>query len=136
MIDVLFAESVGSNQVSRFVSGLADEYGPTEKLLLERLLGSPVIHAADPNQSPSEDILGNVRDTSPDLGAFEVEVGGGLLGDLDLDGDVDSEDVEICLQVMLDYEQDPEIWRRADLNRDGSVNALDLQSLVIAMQTG
>jgi hypothetical protein len=121
----IFAD--GSTTIRQAFERLVMSYGvPTED--------SPVIDAADPNQSPSEDILGNVRDTSPDIGAFEVEAGSGLLGDLDSDGDVDSEDVEICLQVMLGYEQDRGIWLRADLNRDGSINALDLQSLVVVMQ--
>ncbi len=119
----------GSSTIRQAFERLVMSYGvPAED--------SPVIDAGDPAQSPSEDILGNVRDTVPDLGAFEVEVGGGLLGDLDLDGDVDSADVEICLRVVLGYEQDRRIWRRADLNRDGSVNVLDLQLLVMVMQTG
>jgi hypothetical protein len=119
----------GSTTIRQAFERLVNSYGvPAE--------GSPVIDATDPGQSPSEDILGNIRDDTPDLGAFEVEMGSGLLGDLDLDGDVDSVDVEICLQVMLGYEQDPAIWRRADLNLDSVVNSLDLQSLIMVMLTG
>jgi hypothetical protein len=34
--------------------------------------GSSVLDAADPAQSPEDDILGIARGASPDIGAFEV----------------------------------------------------------------
>jgi hypothetical protein len=123
----IFAD--GSTTIRQAFERLVMSYGvPAE--------GSPVIDAADPGHSPSEDILGKARDNAPDLGAFEAETGIGLFGDLDLDGDVDSVDVQICIQVMLGYQQDPGVGRRADLNRDGLVNSLDLQSMIMLILTG
>jgi hypothetical protein len=123
----IFAD--GSTSIRQAFERLVMLYGvPAE--------GSPVIDMADPGHSPSEDILGNPRGNAPDLGAFEVEVGSTVLGDLDLDGDVDSVDVEICIAVIMGHEQDPGIRRRADLNGDGLVNTLDLQSVVMVMLTG
>jgi hypothetical protein len=120
----------GSTTIRQAFEHLVISYGvPSE--------GSPVIDAADPGQSPSEDILGNSRslDGMPDLGAYEVDTGDQLLGDLNLDGIVDDTDLQICIQVVLGYELGEEIRGRADLNQDGLVNSLDMQMIVIAMLT-
>jgi hypothetical protein len=53
-----------------------------------------------------------------------------LIGDLNLDGQVDASDIQLCFNVVLGIEQDPDIFSRADVNEDGKVNALDLQMIV------
>ncbi len=45
VLGALFGEAVGSGQVVRFVSYISREYQSLEKLLLRRLLQSPVLHA-------------------------------------------------------------------------------------------
>lgn len=51
-------------------------------------------------------------------------------GDLNLDGVVNSLDVDICVNIILGFEQDVAIRSRADMNRDGRVDVLDLQKIV------
>ena len=44
--------------------------------------GSPIVDAADPASSASDDILGRSRGQAPDLGAFELDPkGGGVFAD-------------------------------------------------------
>jgi hypothetical protein len=51
-------------------------------------------------------------------------------GDLNLDGVVNGEDVDICVNVILGFEKDGAISVRADMNLDGRVNVLDLQKII------
>ena len=51
-------------------------------------------------------------------------------GDLNLDGVVNSEDVDLCVEVILGHEEDAAIHLRADMNRDNHVDVLDLQKIV------
>ena len=53
-----------------------------------------------------------------------------LLGDINLDGQVDVLDVQICVNVFLGSETDPAAVLRADANSDGAVNVLDVQIVV------
>jgi hypothetical protein len=39
-------------------------------------------------------------------------------------------DVQLCVNVFLGVATDPEVIARADVNRDGSVNVLDVQRIV------
>jgi hypothetical protein len=50
-------------------------------------------------------------------------------GDLNLDGHIDSLDLQLCINVFLGMEHDPAISQRADLNGDGSVNLMDIELL-------
>jgi hypothetical protein len=43
---------------------------------------------------------------------------------------VDVLDVQLCGNVFLGIESDPEIVARADVNGDGAVNVLDVQAIV------
>jgi len=52
--------------------------------------------------------------------------------DLNLDGQVDVLDVQLCVNVFLGSETDPEKVARADVNGDGAVNVLDVQVIVNA----
>lgn len=50
--------------------------------------------------------------------------------DLNLDGQVDITDVQLCVNVFMGTETSPEITFRADVNSDGAVNILDVQLIV------
>jgi hypothetical protein len=66
---------------------------------------------------------------APDLGAFEFGSQGPTCdGDLDEDGDFDSSDVNLMLDVILG--RNTQIFC-VDLDDDGQVNVIDLQMLVI-----
>lgn len=93
---------------------------------------SPIIDAADPGFSPSEDILGNPRPigATQDIGAVELEMLSSLAGDLNLDGNLTQDDVQLCVRLILGLENDAGLSGRADLNQDGVVNVLDLQALI------
>lgn len=60
----------------------------------------------------------------------ELTLDAELKGDLNLDNQIDHADIRLCIDVMLDREDDTEIIRRANLNRDNEVNVLDLQELI------
>ena len=51
-------------------------------------------------------------------------------GDLSLDGQVNVIDVQLCVNVVLGNEAEPDLVVRADVNGDGSVNVVDVQSIV------
>jgi hypothetical protein len=51
-------------------------------------------------------------------------------GDLNLDGIVNIQDVDLCVDVILGREEDAAIHRRADVNQDNRVNVLDLQRII------
>jgi hypothetical protein len=54
----------------------------------------------------------------------------GLGGDVNGDGVVDVLDVQLCVNVILGTETDPDIVYRADVNGDGNVDVLDVQEIV------
>jgi len=64
-----------------------------------------------------------------DIGAYEY-INHEILGDLNLDGIVDEADVRLCARVVLGLEEDAEVVRRADLNLDRKVDALDVQKMI------
>ena len=43
-------------------------------------------------------------------------------GDLNLDGVVNGDDVDICVDIILGFERDPTLFSRADMNLDGGVD--------------
>ncbi|MCK5240815.1 hypothetical protein KAR34_00045 [bacterium] len=70
------------------------------------------------------------------LPVTENEVGPTWLqstADLNQDGRTDIQDIQLCVNVVLETETDPDIVARADVNKDGSVNTLDIQEVVNAV---
>jgi hypothetical protein len=59
-----------------------------------------------------------------DIGAFEYR--SGWLEDINEDGVVNTEDVQICVNAVLGVVSNP----RADVNRDGKVDSLDIQQVL------
>lgn len=50
--------------------------------------------------------------------------------DLNLDGVVNILDAQLCIDVLLQFENEPNIRDRADVNADGEVNSVDLQQII------
>ena len=56
--------------------------------------------------------------------------------DINADGKVDIVDVQLCINVFLGVELDPEISELADVNGDGNVNVIDVQQVVNSILMG
>jgi parallel beta-helix repeat protein len=50
--------------------------------------------------------------------------------DINLDGSIDSLDVQLCVEVLAGWETGADIVKRADVNDDGKVNSIDVQQIV------
>lgn len=57
-----------------------------------------------------------------------------LLGDVDVDEDMDAFDAMTLADVLLEIDLDPRHRCAADLIGDENLNGLDLQTLVVALQ--
>ncbi|MCK5218092.1 right-handed parallel beta-helix repeat-containing protein, partial [bacterium] len=70
--------------------------------------------------------------SAPDIGAYEYGVNQNQFSpaDLNQDGWTDIQDIQLCVNVILETQTDPDIVARADVNKDGSVNTLDIQEIV------
>ncbi|MBO4871074.1 MAG: leucine-rich repeat protein [Muribaculaceae bacterium] len=51
-------------------------------------------------------------------------------GDLNGDGAVDVADVNICINIILEIDNDPEVKALADLNGDGTVDVADVNAII------
>jgi len=97
--------------------------------------GSPVIDAGT-NVNLTADYRGNPipQGNAPDIGAFESEDSESLLpGDANDDGEVTFEDVDECIQHILnpDTHQFPgDGFTNADMDGNGIINILDVQAIV------
>jgi len=56
--------------------------------------------------------------------------------DINADGKVDIVDVQLCINVFLGVELDPDISTKADINGDGNINVIDVQQIVNAILMG
>jgi hypothetical protein len=56
--------------------------------------------------------------------------GVGSKEDINLDGSVNSMDVQLCANVLIGWEMDADIVKRADVNDDGVVNTSDVRQIV------
>ncbi|MBO4870585.1 MAG: leucine-rich repeat protein [Muribaculaceae bacterium] len=54
----------------------------------------------------------------------------GVVGDLNGDGVVDVADVNICINIILEIDNDPEVKALADLNGDGVVDVADVNAII------
>lgn len=64
-----------------------------------------------------------------DMGAYEKQVC--CEGDLDHDGDIDDDDVDIFDDYLLDPPSDPESLCLADLDENGLINGLDIAGFIV-----
>jgi rhamnogalacturonan endolyase len=53
-----------------------------------------------------------------------------ILGDINTDGNVDILDVQVCVNVLSGLETDPEVVSRADMDKNGLVNATDVEQVI------
>lgn len=63
-----------------------------------------------------------------------VEIVSDILGDANNDGEVDQKDIDSVIQYMMDDDADDFIFKNADVNEDGKVNAIDIVILVNMMK--
>ena len=56
--------------------------------------------------------------------------------DINADGRVDIVDIQLCINVFLGVELDPDISAQADVNGDGNVNVMDVQMIVNSILMG
>ena len=54
----------------------------------------------------------------------------GLIGDLNRDGTVDIADVNICINIILEFNKDPDTRALADITGDGAVDISDVNALI------
>jgi hypothetical protein len=68
---------------------------------------------------------------APDLGASEhFDSRPQIVGDLNLDGTVDQDDIQICINGALGIEHDTGRIEAADINGDQKIDSLDLQEII------
>jgi hypothetical protein len=79
-------------------------------------------------RSPSDDSA----TTGWSMGAYEYDSGSPPLPreDINQDGQVNSLDLQLCINVILGIEKDPIILQRVDVNLDGETDEVDLQIIV------
>ena len=81
---------------------------------------------ADTDMDGNND-MDNYNGTAPDIGLFEFDDGGcGIIGDINIDSDVNILDIITIANCILSNCSDP----CADLNLDGTINILDIINLV------
>lgn len=130
---------------------LANDFFPATALVGAAGLRSVVIDINDDGLIDSDDVdllAGSIRNgafedsldmnrdevlNSMDLEYFVMNVLGTLMGDLDLDGVVSSDDL---YQAALFMDVETNMWSKGDVNGDGWTDQDDLDFIVAAIQTG
>ena len=100
--------------------------------------------SATPSLTPSPSTAATSTPTAPTPTSLPTATlipsatpgGSGLPGDISLDGLVNVIDVQLCVNVILGSETDPDVVARADVSSDGSVDVLDLQAIVNIILAG
>jgi PKD repeat protein len=64
-----------------------------------------------------------------DTDSITINVKPSIRGDLNEDGVVNEEDFHLCAKVVLGFETSTEVLSNADLNLDGNVDVLDIQTI-------
>jgi hypothetical protein len=79
------------------------------------------------------DFEGNLvpQGNAPEIGAYELPSTNFESEDINLDGGVDSIDLQLCINVSLGIEKTPEIVQRSDMNGDDEVDQDDVQLIVL-----
>jgi subtilisin len=108
---------------------------PTDTPTATATLVPSATPTSTPTETPTATSTLEVSDT-PTPTATELPGATPTPGDLNLDGDVNVLDVQLCVNVILETETDPGIVALADVNDDGSVNVLDLQLIVNIILSG
>ena len=104
-----------------------------------RLLSdSPAVGKGIGSSYPAFDLddVSRPQNSDPDIGAYEYVSSALSPVDLNQDGRTDIQDIQLCVNVILETETNPDIVARADVNKDGSVNMLDIQEVVNAVSNG
>lgn len=89
---------------------------------------SPAINFGVSDEKVFKDLRGNLRDGKPDAGCYEY--GEVLQGDINIDGEINIQDLQLCVNVILGIETEAEIVSRANVNGDEQVNVSDVQVIV------
>ncbi len=120
----MYAASETGDSTYRVIEGITDKY-----YVVNGLIGGGTytykVKTVYANQSESEwsnEETVTLKDT-PDEPV-------GLIGDLNRDGVVDISDVNICINIVLEFNNDPEVKALADLTGDGAVDISDVNALI------
>ncbi len=120
----MYAASETGDSTYRVIEGITDNF-----YVVSDLIGGGTytykVKAIYANQSESEwsnEETVTLKDT-PDVVV-------GLIGDLNDDGVVDILDVNICINIVLEYNDDPAVRALADITGDGSVDISDVNALI------
>ncbi len=81
-------------------------------------------------------VTGTIARAESEREAAECMLTIAVQGDIDADGDIDENDLDLFVQVLLGDNSDPFHVARADMNGDGEINGLDAQGFVEAMLGG
>lgn len=81
---------------------------------------SPTATSGTPTPGPS---------STPTNSQPSPTASGAMQGDLNVDDVVDIRDIQLWINIFLGVETNPELVSRADVNGDGSINVIDVQTI-------
>jgi hypothetical protein len=92
--------------------------------------------SATPTLTPSATPIATLTPTATNTAGPSPTPGPRPAGDLNNDGRVNVLDVQLCVNVFLGLEDDPDIAQWADFNQDDRVNVLDVQAIANVVLSG